>query len=140
MNRGKLAAQLTIDEGNRPRIYVDTVGKITGGVGRNLTDRGFSDDEIALMLSNDITSAERDLDRNLSWWRSLTDARQNVLANMCFNLGISRLLAFKNTLAFMKAHQYAAAAEGMLDSKWAKQVGQRAIRLAEMMRTGEFLK
>lgn len=139
MNRDKLAAQLVIDEGKRPRIYVDTVGKITGGVGRNLTDRPFSDDEIALMLSNDITSAEADLDRNLPWWRTLTDARQNVLANMCFNMGIDRLLGFKNTLRFIQTHQYAAGAEGMLDSKWANQVGQRAIRLAEMMRSGEFL-
>lgn len=140
MNREKLAAQLTIDEDRRKRIYVDTVGKTTGGVGRNLTDRGFSDDEIDLMLTNDINAVERQLDKALPWWREMNDARQNVLANMCFNMGIGKLLDFKNTLTFMRAKRYDAAALGMLDSQWAKQVGQRAVRLAEMMRKGEFLK
>lgn len=140
MNLAKLAAQLEIDEGKRSRMYLDTVGKWTAGVGRNLSDRAFSEDEIALMLKNDIALVEADLDRDLPWWRSMTDARQNVLANMCFNLGINRLLGFKNTLAFMEAKRYDAAAKGMLDSKWARQVGQRANRLAAIMRTGEFPK
>lgn len=138
MHHDKLAAQLSIDEGRKPRIYVDTVGKVTGGVGRNLTDRAFSDDEIDLMLKNDIAIVERELDQRLPWWRDMTEARQNVLANMCFNLGANRLLGFVNTLAMMKAGRYDAAALGMLDSQWAKQVGQRAIRLAAMMRKGEF--
>jgi lysozyme len=138
MNRDKLAADLTVDEGRRPRIYVDTVGKVTGGVGRNLTDRPFSEDEMDLMLSNDIKGVERDLDRRLPWWRQMSEARQNVLANMCFNLGIDRLLGFVNTLSMMKAGRYDAAAAEMLNSTWAKQVGARAIRLAATMRKGEF--
>lgn len=138
MNAQRLAAQLTIDEARRPRIYLDSVGKWTGGVGRNLSDRPFSDDEIDLMLANDIKGVERDLDRALPWWRTLTDARQNVLANMCFNLGIQRLLGFVNTLALVKAGRYDAAAAEMLNSKWATQVGARAIRLAATMRKGEF--
>ena len=138
MNAQRLAADLTIDEGRRPRIYVDTVGKVTGGVGRNLTDRPFSEDEMDLMLRNDIKGAEGDLDRRLPWWRQMSDARQNVLANMCFNLGIDRLLGFVNTLTLMKAGRYDAAAAEMLDSKWAKQVGDRAVRLAATMRKGEF--
>lgn len=138
MQIDKLAAQLVIDEGKRARIYTDTVGKVTGGVGRNLTDRPFSDDEIALMLKNDIATVEADLSRALPWWRSMTEARQNVLANMAFNLGISRLLGFVNMLTMMKAGRYDAAAQGMLDSTWARQVGARAIRLAAVMRSGEF--
>jgi len=138
MNAQRLAAQLTIDEGRRPRIYVDTVGKVTGGVGRNLTDRAFSDDEMDLMLKNDIKGTESDLDRRLPWWRQMSEARQNVLANMCFNLGIDRLLGFAKTLTLMKAARYDAAAAEMLDSLWAKQVGARAIRLAATMRKGEF--
>lgn len=137
MNKQKLKAQLNTDEGRMKRIYVDTVGKVSGGVGRNMTDRDFSEDEIELMLDNDIALVEQALDRNLPWWRDMNDARQNVLANMCF-MGIGSLLGFKNTLAFMKAGRYDAAAAGMLDSKWAKQVGARADRLAKIMRTGEF--
>jgi lysozyme len=138
VNREKLAAQLTIDEGRRPRIYVDTVGKVTGGVGRNLTDRPFSDDEMDLMLRNDIRGVEQDLDRHLPWWREMSEARQGVLANMAFNLGIDRLKGFVNTLALMKAKRYDAAAAEMLISKWANQVGDRAVRLAATMRKGEF--
>ena len=140
MNRDKLKAQLNIDEGRKSRIYVDTVGKITGGVGRNLTDRDFSEDEIDLMLTNDIAMVEGQLDKALPWWRKMTDARQDALANMAFNLGIKGLLNFKNTLTFMQAGKYDAAAQGMMASLWARQVGRRAARLAEMMRTGEYLK
>ena len=137
MNYEKLAAQLTIDEGRSARVYTDTVGKLTAGVGRNISDRAFSDDEIDLMLKNDIALVEQALDRALPWWRQMNDARQNVLANMAF-MGIGSLLGFVNTLNAMKAGRYDAAADGMLDSKWAKQVGQRADRLAEMMCKGEF--
>lgn len=139
MNRTELKKQLNVDEGRKPRVYTDTVGKLTVGVGRNISDRAFSEDEIELMLDNDIDLIAGQLDRNLPWWREMNDVRQNVLVNMCF-MGIGKLLGFKNTLAAMKAGQYDVAAKGMLASLWARQVGQRAIRLAAMMRTGEFLK
>jgi len=138
MNIDKLKAQLTIDEGRKKRIYVDTMNKITAGVGRNLTDRDFSDDEIDLMLTNDIELVERQLDIELPWWRSMNEARQTVLANMAFNMGIAGLLKFKNTLAAMLGGRYDDAAKGMLDSLWSRQVGARAQRLAAIMRTGEF--
>lgn len=138
MNREKLAAQLTVDEGKRGLIYQDTVGKWTGGVGRNLSDRPFFDDEIALMLRNDIELVEQDLDRALPWWRKLCDARQNALANLCFNLGINRLLGFHKALTLLEACRYDAAAAEFMDSKWAKQVGARAVRVTKAIRTGEF--
>ena len=137
MNHEKLAAQLEIDEGKRKRIYLDTVGKWTVGVGRNVSDRDFSDDEIALMLKNDIDMVVSQLDKAIPWWREMNDARQNVLCNMAF-MGIGKLLGFKNTLNFMKAKRYDSAAMEMLVSKWAVQVGDRADRLANVMRTGEF--
>lgn len=138
MNLAKLIDQLSIDEGRKARLYTCTAGKLTIGVGRNLTDRALFEDEIDLMLKNDIKLCERQLDENLPWWRKMTDARQNVLVNMVFNMGINGVLGFVNTLALMKAGRYDAAAAGMLNSKWAKQVGNRAIRLAAIMRSGEF--
>jgi lysozyme len=138
MNREKLAAQLEVDEGRRRLIYKDSVGKITGGVGRNLTDRPFSDDEIDLMLKNDIDMVERQLDRAIPWWRTLDDARQNVVANMAFNMGVPRLLGFSMTLDLVNSRRFDAAAEEMLRSKWAEQVGDRAKRLSKMMRNGTF--
>lgn len=140
MNLEKLTAQLNVDEGRKKRIYLDTATppRWTVGVGRNVSDRDFSDDEIDLMLKNDINLICAQLDKNLPWWRDMNDVRQNVLINMCF-MGIGKVLGFKNTLTSMRDEEYTAAAIGMLDSLWAKQVGDRAKRLATMMRTGEFL-
>lgn len=138
MIRDKLVSELNIDEARRKKAYRDSVGKLSIGVGRNLDDRGLRDSEIDFMLSNDIDEVADELDRAMPWWRSMNDARQNVLANMCFNLGLDRLQGFKNTLASMRAGKYDEAAEGMLDSLWARQVGERAKRLAARMRKGEF--
>jgi lysozyme len=136
VNREKLAAQLSIDEGRRKKLYKDTVGKNTGGVGHNFDDKGLSDAVIDLMLQEDIQDAINDLDKRLPWWKRMSEARQGVICNMCFNLGIDRLLGFKNTLADMEAGRYDHAADGMLASLWAKQVGPRAQRLADIMRKG----
>ena len=136
MDNAKLAAELTRDEGERLRMYTDTVGKETIGVGRNLTDKGIRKDESALMLSNDIAETTASLNQRLPWWNTLTDARQRVLANMAFNMGMGGLLGFKNTLELVRTGKYSAAADAMLQSKWATQVGQRAVRLSDMMRAG----
>jgi lysozyme len=138
MDIQRLVTQLTTDEDKRHKPYRDTVGKLTIGVGRNLDDRGLSDDEIAYLLANDIKIVEKELDREIPWWRGLNDARQNVLANMAFNMGVPSLLAFKNTLLSMRNGSYNQAADGMMSSKWATQVGDRAKRLARQMQTGVF--
>lgn len=131
----KLKAELTRDEGRRPRIYTDTVGKISGGIGRNLTDKGFSADEIDLMYRNDVAETEAWLDRNLPWWRQLDAVRQRVMLNMAFNMQ-GKLLGFRKFLAAAESGDYPTAYSEMLDSLWAKQVGARAKRLASMMATG----
>lgn len=136
MDINKLKTQLTIDEGRKKRIYTDTKGKITGGVGRNLTDRDFSDNEIDLMLENDIILVITQLDNLFPWWKKMSDIRMQVLANMCFNLGITKLVQFKNTLKAMQEGRYNDAADAMLASAWSSQVGERAQRLAKMMRIG----
>ncbi|AVF41550.1 lysozyme [Pandoraea apista] len=130
-----LKAELTRDEGRRLRIYVDTVGKVSGGVGRNLTDKGFRDDEIDLMYRNDVAETEAWLDRNLPWWTSLDPARQRVMMNMAFNMQ-GKLLGFRNFLSAAQRGDWAKAATEMLDSLWARQVGDRAKRLASMMEFG----
>jgi lysozyme len=88
------------------------------------------------LLDADLQNVYHDLDRDLPWWTDLNDVRQRVLCNMCFNLGMSKLSGFKNTLAAMRQGRYDAAADGMLNSAWASQVKGRAIRLADMMRNG----
>ena len=128
--------RLSQEEGRKNKPYTDTVGKLSIGVGRNLTDVGLSDDEIDYLLANDIKRATVSLNTALPWWTSLDSVRQKVLLDMCFNMGINSLLEFHNTLSFMQAGDYNSAANGMLNSLWAKQVGIRADKLAVMMRTG----
>lgn len=138
MNRQRLAKQLEIDEGKRAKMYLDTVGKWTAGVGRNLSDRAFSEDEIQLMLSNDIDLATKDVRHLVPGFDQLNDVRQEVLINMSFNLGFARLSGFKRFLAAVGASEFAEASVEMLDSKWAQQVGARAQRLSKAMRTGSW--
>jgi lysozyme len=136
MNSDLLAQELERDEGKKNMLYRDSIGIWSIGIGRNLQDRGLSDDEILYLLKNDMNIVFTALDTSLPWWRSMTENRQRVLANMCFNLGINRLMGFKNTLLSMSQGDYAAAAAGMLASRWATQVGDRAKRLAAMMEQG----
>lgn len=136
MNRDELRSMLVLHEGLRLHPYQCTAGKTTIGVGRNLDDRGITQDEAMYLLERDIDAVEADLDARMSWWRDMTPARQAVLADMCFNLGIGRLSGFVNTLKAMREGRYDDAAKGMLDSLWAQQVGNRAQRLARMMRDG----
>jgi lysozyme len=136
MDMSKLVEQLIDHEGERLFPYTDTVGKLTIGVGRNLTDVGISKEESRLLLYNDIEKVVDGLDAALPWWDSLSEARQRVLADMAFNLGLKGLLGFKNTLALIQAGDYDEAADNMLLSKWATQVGRRAQTLAGLMRRG----
>ena len=138
MDEKRLREDLTRDEARRAKPYTDTVGKISIGVGRNLTDVGLRPDEIDLLLSNDISAVCHDLDARLPWWRKMTDARQNALANMCFNLGITRLLTFKTTLGHLERGEYDQAADAALQSKWATQVGDRAKRIAALIKKGVY--
>ena len=128
---------LTLHEGTRLKPYTDTTGHLTIGVGRNLTDKGISQEEAQMLLQNDLYEVRDALRRNLPWTASLDGTRYSVLQDMSFNLGIAGLLKFAKTLALIQHGDYSGAADAMLQSRWAKQVGSRAFRLAEMMRTGE---
>lgn len=134
----RLEEQLLVDEGLRLKPYKDTVGKLTIGIGRNLDDVGITKDEAIILLRNDIARTTKDVIANIPWWSGLDEVRRDVIINMAFNLGIEGLLKFKRTLLSIQNGEYEQASKEMLESKWAKQVGNRAKRLAEMMRTGEY--
>lgn len=136
MNLQLLKAQLMRHEGLRLKPYRDTVGKLTIGVGRNLDDVGISENEAMLLLDSDISGVIGDLDRECPWWRNMSENRQLVIADMAFNLGIVRLKGFRNALQAMQEGRWDAAAREMLDSRWAAQVGSRAITLSDMMEVG----
>lgn len=137
MNRAKLREQLKRHEGLRLKPYKDTVGKLTIGVGRNLDDVGISYQEADALLESDISRVEDAVVRAIPEYAILPDVRQRVLLDMAFNLGVDGLLKFKRFLGLIRIANWEAAAEEMLASKWATQVGTRARVLSQMMKYGK---
>jgi lysozyme len=136
MDELKFEEHLRWAEGVRSLPYKDSVGVLTIGVGRNL-ERGLSDDEIGYLLSNDVRDVLRDA-RTLSYWPQLNEARQLVVADLVFNLGLARWLKFAKANAALERDDYAAAADELVDSTWYRQVGRRAVKLVAAMRSGEW--
>jgi lysozyme len=130
-----LRAQLMDHEGLRLKVYRDSLGIETIGIGRNLRDKGISKAEALYLLENDIQECIADL-VTFPWFEALDPVRQRVVIDLRFNLGPARFRGFKNTLRAIGEGRYGDAADGMLASKWATQVGRRAVRLARMMRIG----
>ena len=92
--------------------------------------------EAEFLLATDIDVAVSELQRTFDWFEDLSDARQRVCVNMCFNLGLTRLLGFKKFLAAMEEGDWETAGVEMLDSKWARQVGARSTRLKDLLVEG----
>lgn len=146
MNLDLLEAELRRDEGVNYVPYLDTADppNQTCGVGHNMGTSPIpagwkfplTDAQVNDLLAHDLTVTFAALDLHLPWWRNLDEVRQRVVANCAFNMGINGLLGFHNALFAMQRGSYAVAAAGMLNSLWAKQVGDRAKRLASAMETG----
>jgi lysozyme len=134
----RLKTLLRSHEGYRQFVYKDTVGKNTVGIGRNLDDRGITEQEAMDLLENDISYFDDRLASELSFYNNLDEVRKAVLIDMAFNLGLHGLLAFKKTLHLISMGSYAMAASEMMNSKWAGQVKGRAVELSEAMRSGAF--
>lgn len=125
-------------EGLRLRPYKCTAGKLTIGYGRNLEDVGISQAEADMMFERDFAQAESEVKRLCRAyqidWSQLIEQRFYVLTDMMFNMGYNRLSQFKKMLTALSKGQYGTAAREMLDSTWAKQVGNRAVQLSTLMK------
>jgi lysozyme len=122
-------------EGLDLNSYVDTNGHLTIGWGRNL-ENGIRLNEAELMFQNDLQQAIRSLE-NFNWYNKQPTGVKNALINMNFNLGIHKLLGFKNMIMALEDLDYTKAAQEALNSKWASQVGTRAKDVALMIREGK---
>lgn len=140
MNIEKLKSQLLKHEGFVSPAYQDSEGYWTIGIGRLIDERkggGITEDEAYFLLTNDIERAET-WARTYAWYDDLDEVRQNVVVEMIFNLGPRRFAGFKKMIAAIEREDWKEAAVQALNSKWASQVGNRALRLAEMMRSGRW--
>ena len=134
MDIERLKDTLKRHEGVRTMPYKCTADCLTTGVGHNLDTMPLSMRAIEVILEDDIEIALKDLRRNLMFFDDLPEQVKEVLVNMSFNLGISRLMHFRKMLSAISSELWEEAAEQALDSKWASQVGSRATELAEVLR------
>lgn len=135
MDRERISALLISEEGLRLKPYHCSEGKLTLGVGRNIEDFGISKEEALHLLENDINRCLQEL-RNFAFFAGLDQVRQEVVLSMIFNLGAARFAGFSKMLKALEVGNYRTASIEMLDSRWAKQVGARAVNLAMRMATG----
>jgi len=136
-----LIRQLRDEEGEVLHVYQDHLGYWTIGVGHLVDKRKggrISARVSEFILNEDIDSVTSELDKRLPWWRKLDEARQAVLLGMAFQMGIDGLLGFKNTLKMVEAGDYDGAGKGMLNSLWARQTPERAKRMSDQMKKGEW--
>jgi lysozyme len=134
----QLVEQLKRHEGLRLKPYQCTAGKLTIGIGRNIEDIGISESEAEMLLSNDIQRVVTQLKETFPWTLDLDEVRFAALVNFTFNVGIGTTSKFVNAMALLKGGNFDMAADEFLDSRWAKQVGQRAVEITEQIRTGEW--
>lgn len=139
-HRERIRKHLILDEGVRLKPYTDTVGKLTIGIGRNLTDVGISYLEAYALLDHDMDRAIVACVSKFPWFEEQDPVRQAVLVELMFNMGPAGLGTFVNTLAAFQRKDYATAATGLRASKWYRQVQpSRSKRLVDMTQFGEWL-
>lgn len=136
MNAVEMATnQIIIDEGFVPYVYKDTLGMYTIGHGLTYITEEESKNIVKQRVNESYEFINKELDkRNIS----LDEFRKSVLLNMCFQLGHSGVLAFKDMWQSLENMDYDGAANAMLDSLWHEQTKNRCERLAKWMRDGYF--
>lgn len=135
MNMARLRETITRHEGSRLDMYQDTLGIWTIGVGHNIQEKGISPKVMEIMLEEDLEEAISELKRSVSFFSRMPEQVQEALVNLSFNMGIPRLMQFRKTLAYLRDGEFESAADELLDSRYAEQVGHRALEVADMIRT-----
>ena len=153
IDKYEICQRLLLHEGLRLQPYRCSKGKLTIGIGRNIDDNPFTDAELKVigdwkhgittqaafyLLRNDIDCLEKELQRKINFWHNLSDERQYALLDIAFNIGVCGLLKFKKMLAWLWMGNFEQAAIECLNSKYAKDTGHRAKRIATLIRTENF--
>jgi lysozyme len=136
MDLSKLRAQLTKHEGLALKVYNDSMGIPSIGIGRNLRDKGITAMEAMFLLDGDITETIDWLNKNCPWWKDLDEVRARAIVDLAFNLR-GKLLGFKNMISAIIAKDWGKAHDELLASTFATQTGNRARDLANQILTGK---
>ena len=137
----KLLEMLKRHEGVRSKVYLCSAGYETIGVGRNISESGIglSDEEVDMLLENDIVRVIKELASEYSWFNDLDAVRAEAVINAFFCLGATRFRGFQKMIQAFETADYKEASVQLLDSRFAKQTGRRAIELADMIATGKYV-
>ena len=122
-------------EGLVLKSYVCPTGYTSVGVGRNLETNGITEEEAMYLLNNDISTVIKKLDKHWIAWRKLPITAQYVCIDVVFNMGINTWMSFRKTRAYMEMEQWDKAGDELLNSKYAEQVGRRAIFNSEQLKS-----
>ena len=150
----EIISRLSFHEGCVLMPYICPAGKLTIGIGRNIDDNPFTVEELKvigddwkhgitkaqayMLCRNDINRCIKQLKKGIPFFDNLDAERQYALIDLCFNMGIKSLKKFKKMLEAMGSSYYNRAAEELLNSKYATQVGVRAKRIAKLIETGRW--
>jgi len=132
-DRDLIKKRLIDFEGLELKLYFCKSNKPTIGVGRNCMDNGITEEEAMYRLNNDISTVIKKLDRHWITWRKLPITAQYVCIDLVFNMGINTFMSFRRTRSYMELNEWEKAGDELLDSKYAEQVGRRAIFNSEQL-------
>ena len=136
--RDTLIEDIKMEEGYRSSVYLDTLEKPTIGYGFLIDSLELQEDICQMILMRKLEKLIKTIKFNFKWFDDMPEKVQDVVINICYQLGVSGFSKFKKTIQFMKNKQWDKASVEMLDSKWAKeQTPQRALRLSETVKSVE---
>ena len=139
-NTGHVKTLIQKHEGRKKKLYLDSRGFRTIGVGRCLDKKPLTDAEVDYLYANDLRDARESAEKH-GWFDGLSRVRRAVIIDMHYQLGAKGFRTFKMLNRALKIHDSKGAVHAMLDSAWAKdQTPKRAKELAKMMQTNKWPK
>lgn len=155
LNLQKVRMMVAFEEGKRNKPYRDSEGFETIGIGHLMDPRKggslpvwarnelnqagqLSEASVYRLFDDDLTAKHEELRRRAPWVAQLDEVRYACLLDMAFQMGVTGLLGFKNTLAMIRGGDYSGASEGMKHSLWYRQTPNRANRRRAQMLTGKW--
>ena len=123
-----------LSEGFRDRVYKCTEGVDTIGYGFAIKDLVMDEDIAEMILRRKLVALIDRVNKRFPFVEEMPEAGQDVIYEMCYQLGVSGVSKFKKTLAYLENREYRMAASEMLDSKWHRQTPNRSQRLSDIIR------
>ena len=134
MDYKELVKSIKEHEGYRSRIYKDSLGYDTIGYGFAIKNLYISRANADLILKDKLNVLITTASEDMPWVLHMPDIIQNVIFEMCYQMGIGGFHTFPKAISYMQTRQWEKAADEMLDSKWHKQTPKRAEEMAEIVR------